>query len=77
MYYTEYTEYTHSQYTMGQQVDAEKKKFKKVVQNVRSKLKNIRTYFLSMKKYSKPPVIYHKMSNLWLKLGVLSVLVLR
>ena len=38
---------------------------KKVLQNVRSKLKNIRTYFLSMKKYSKPPVINHKMSNLW------------
>ena len=51
--------------------------FKKVLQNVRSKLKNIRTYFLSMKKYSKPPVINHKMSNLWLKLRVFSVLVLR
>ena len=62
---------------MGQQVDAENFFLKKVLQNVRSKLKNIRTYFLSMKKDTKPPVINHKMSNLWLKLGVLSVLVLR
>ena len=59
---------------MGKQVDAGEIFFlKKVLQNVRSKLKNIRTYFLFLKKYYSPPAINYKLSNLLSKYRVLGV----